>query len=333
MDSRQFEARVLECLERAVRHEQVEDAHVELKGTWTDAAKSARILAAHANAAGGSPVLWIVGVDGTTGTVVGAPKDEVSTWLRQIQAEFVDLSPDLVEHLVVPNPHGPAVVGMLFDTSRAPYGVRNPKYPAAGHSRAEVEFPWRDGAGTRSARRSELIRILSGNRLPPEVEEMDAWLGVELSTLSMEEGPLEVVTWDVTASAYYTPRDDRPVTIPFHRCRVRAEFEGGFVLAFNDVRLAPEYWPSVMPSVQFSGAVSIPTPPQRKESEALLTSPSKLVLIGRVTFEAHAIPKGNVHVRAELGVSGTPTVLSVNWDLFPRAPDRHHQNEWETHER
>lgn len=330
VNGNQFEALVLECLERVIKREQIEDVHVELKGMWTDAVRAARILAAHANTAGGSPVTWIVGVDGKAAKVVGAPDDEVSIWLRQVQAEFVELSPDLLLHLVVPNPYGPSVVAMLFDTSRAPYGVRNPKHPSAGHGRADIEFPWRDGAGTRSARRSELIRILAGNRLPPEVEELDARLGVELSTLSMEEGPIEVVTWDFAGAAYYTPREDKPVTIPFHQCRARVEFEGGFVLAFNDVRLGPEFWPTMMPSVNFTGAMSLPAEPRRKESEAHLVSPSKLVLTGRVTHEAHGIPTGNVHVRAELGVAGTPATLLVGWDLYPRAPDRYHESEWET---
>ena len=326
----QFEARILECLERATKRQQVEDARVELKADWTDAVKAARILAAHANAAAGDPIIWIVGVDGKAAKVTGAPEGEIATWLRQVQAEFVELGPDLIDHLVVPNSYGPPVVGMLFDTSRAPYGVRNPKYPSPGHGRADVEFPWRDGAATRSARRSDLVRILSGARMAPDVEELEAWLGVEEETLTMQEGPLEVVTWDFAGAAFYTPRDDRPVTIPFHQCRARVEFEGGFVLAFNHVRLGPEYWPPAVPSGNFVNAPSIPTPPQRKEAEAHLASPSKLVLSARVTYEADAIPAGNVRVRAELGVAGTPATISVGWDLHPRPPDRNHHSVWET---
>jgi hypothetical protein len=32
-------------------------------------------------------------------------------------------------------------------------------------------------------------------------------------------------------------------------------------------------------------------------------------------------------------VAGTPATLLVGWDLYPRAPDRFHESEWETNER
>ncbi|PYS76160.1 MAG: hypothetical protein DMF66_16260 [Acidobacteria bacterium] len=55
-----------------------EDARVELKAAWpNDAYKAARQIAAHANPAGGEPILWVIGVD-QKGEVVGTGHNELA---------------------------------------------------------------------------------------------------------------------------------------------------------------------------------------------------------------------------------------------------------------
>jgi|ERR1700674_3767728 len=324
----QFEGRVLGVLDRVARKEPVEDAQLELKAGWIDPVKAARQLAGHANAASGAPIVWIIGVDEKDSRIVGAPRTELASWFHQVEKEFDELSPALLEQLVIPNPYGPSVVAMLFDTSRAPYAVKVPQPPRTGYGRTEVEFPWRDATRTRSARRSELLTVLAGNRLVPDVEELEAWLGVQEEILSVDGQPIEVVTWDFVGAAYFTPRDDRPVTMPYHQCRAVAEFDSGAQVPFGEVRLAPEI--IATPYVYSTNAAtpSIQAPPLKKESEAFLPSPSKLLLTGRVMIEDNPIPEGSVRVRADLGVAGARGLLSLAWNLTPTDSKSPYLNEW-----
>lgn len=70
----------------------VEDSLVELKSTLIEAKKAARRLAAHANAANGQPILWIIGLDETSG-VVQSIQDDLSDWWNQMKSEFDDEAP------------------------------------------------------------------------------------------------------------------------------------------------------------------------------------------------------------------------------------------------
>lgn len=56
---------------------------------------------------------------------------------------------------------GQSVVAVLFDTERAPFTVKNPAFGQTGGGPVELEVPWRDGTRIRSARRSELVQLLS----------------------------------------------------------------------------------------------------------------------------------------------------------------------------
>lgn len=60
----QVEIRVLDMCDAVVVGRNVEDDLVELKAVWPEAGrKVARQIAGHANAAGGAPILWVIGAD------------------------------------------------------------------------------------------------------------------------------------------------------------------------------------------------------------------------------------------------------------------------------
>jgi hypothetical protein len=54
---------VHQLVRRIDQGERVEDRVVELKADWIEARKAVRRLAAHANAAFGESVLWVIGLD------------------------------------------------------------------------------------------------------------------------------------------------------------------------------------------------------------------------------------------------------------------------------
>src|SRR6266498_182530 len=72
MLSQHIEGRVLNLVERVLNGARIEDFRVECKGTWPSAAKAARQIAGHANAARGEPILWIIGLDEDNNRVTGA---------------------------------------------------------------------------------------------------------------------------------------------------------------------------------------------------------------------------------------------------------------------
>lgn len=212
MRKTELEAWVLNVIDRVVAGQPNEDARVELKRDWPEPGRAARRIAGHANAAGGDLILWIIGVDQTAG-VIGVNDLDVARWFSQVKAEFNELAPDLLLDLNVPV-NGKTVVALLFETDRAPFTVRNPVFGSAGGGPVELEVPWREGTSIRTARRSELLRILSPLEMLPDFEVIDGSLKM---TLPEGEGPRRP-TWWVQLKLYAIPKTV-PVVIPFHKCK------------------------------------------------------------------------------------------------------------------
>src|SRR2546422_8731131 len=139
----QLEAWVLSVVDRVKRQQPIEDARVELKTEWPEPVKAARRIAGHANASGGERILWVIGADEKKGTVGGAKQEELTEWWPKVRSLFDGIAPTLIS-LAVPA-GGITVVGLLFETERLPFVVRNPEGGAI-----TFEVPWRDGTAIRS---------------------------------------------------------------------------------------------------------------------------------------------------------------------------------------
>jgi hypothetical protein len=156
----EIERWTLEIIRRVENLQPVEDSRVELKRQWpTDHSRAARRLAGHANAARGEHVLWVIGIDEQAG-VVGADYQEASDWLSRLMSNFNQLSPR-VYHLNVPTNSGQTVVALVFETTRAPFIVRNPHFGSRSDDPISLEVPWRQGTEIRSATRADLLLLLS----------------------------------------------------------------------------------------------------------------------------------------------------------------------------
>jgi hypothetical protein len=213
MRKSELEAWVLNVIDRVALGQPNEDARVELKSEWPKPAKAARRIAGHANAAGGEPILWIIGVDQSAG-VVGVSDLDVASWVTQVKAEFDELAPDLSLDLNIPVGGGKTVVALLFETDRAPFVVKNPAFGSAGGGPVQLEVPWREGTSIRSSTRSDLLRLLSPLELLPSFEVIEGELKMRLPG---EEGSRRP-TWWVLLKLYIVPKEV-PVVIPYHRCR------------------------------------------------------------------------------------------------------------------
>jgi hypothetical protein len=223
MLSQRIEGRVLNLVDRVVSGERVEDALVECKAEWPSAARAARQIAGHANAARGEPILWIIGVDEDGHQVASASDVELANWWSQVTAVFDQgITPGLTT-LVVPVGTAQSVVALYLTTDRAPYVVSRPEQ----RSSFDREVPWRDGNRTRSAYRDELLRMLVEAVLPPEATVVRLELRALHRTAEQRAGRPEVpehVELYLWGYLFFGPPSGPVVVLPAHLMTGQLDF-------------------------------------------------------------------------------------------------------------
>jgi hypothetical protein len=226
----EIESWALRILENVEKHLPVEDSAVELKTEWpTDHAKAARRLAAHANAARGQTILWLIGADDKKGEIVGVNYQELSNWFSSIQSFFDGMiAPDLQSLNI--SYKTKTIVALCFETLRAPYLVRNPAFGKIAGEPMEWEAPWREGTKTRSATRNELILILTALGKMPKFELLN---GEVLFATVQEDANAN--NFGFTLEMYVVPFNEVFVTFPFHKCS--AEVSAGSEIIADEFRI------------------------------------------------------------------------------------------------
>jgi hypothetical protein len=228
MKSSDVEARVLRLADQVRAGVSVEDSRVQLKTEWPTADhKTARRLGGHANAARLEPILWVIGLDERGKAVKSANANEVSSWWGAVQKHFNGVPPDLLYS--VNAPVGDAVaVGLLFDTARAPFVVTVPDA-----SPFDREVPWREGNGTRSAKREDLLRILVPSVTAPRVDILQGKVHLN------EQPSATVATWALNLVFYITPMTRDIVHIPFHTLRCAIRLSSTEIVFDRECRIGP----------------------------------------------------------------------------------------------
>ncbi len=163
-----LEAWAQEVVEKVAKKSLVEDDFIEFKRTWIKPHKAARRIAAHANAARGQDILWLIGVDpDEPDPFFELPESKPEEWFAQVKAFFVDGHSPGVRFFHVG--WGDKVLyAIVFDTSEFPYLISLKRYNQEEQKPegvAESELPWREGTSTRSAKRTEILSLL--HKLPP----------------------------------------------------------------------------------------------------------------------------------------------------------------------
>jgi hypothetical protein len=225
---RQIEARVIAAVDRVRSGQHLEDALVEMKRELIPADKAARRIGGHLHAALGEGVLWIVGIDEQTGVLFDVP-DHVDWW-ASVQKGFNGLAPELTDLRVPFDQH--SVLALYFWPDRAPFVVRNPDF-GSSPTAISLEVPWRDGTRTRSATREDLLRILLPVQRRPDIDVLEA------KAMLVAGGGREN-NFRATVDVYITPRADRRVVFPYHKCRV--EIVNGFDRSPAMATRRPRLW-------------------------------------------------------------------------------------------
>jgi hypothetical protein len=280
------EARVLRAIDNLRSGRQVEDSRMELKSMWPEAgAKTARLIAGHANAARGEEALWVIGVDEKGRTVPGVPPGDLSSWWAQTSSYFNEMAPTLRD-LVVPV-DGVNVVALVFDSSRAPFVVST-----EGGGRVQREVPWREAAGARSATRSELIRMLVPQTRLPLVDLVDA----ELNYLPPQPPTKTHFEWRLELWAFFAV--EALTVVPFYRTRVDLTLPGpGNQLTFELVRLESS------------------SPGASRGADELTLLSSCMVVLKAYRNAEMRFPVGPARIRVAIGAAGSDLPISLAVDL------------------
>lgn len=236
MNSIQIESwalRVIDCVKKSQPNE---DFLVELKREWIKPEPAARRIAGHANSARGENILWLIGVDEIEG-VIGASDNDLANWYPAVESCFNEIAPRMIS-LNIPV-DGTTVVALLFETDRAPYVIKNSAYGKTGGGSTEFEVPWREGTRLRTARRSDLIRLIAPLELLPEIEILDISLTATIEGQSSYTGNHYSDELSLTAELYIVPKNRQRVVIPFHRCQVEFEISGIPILKAYWIGLNP----------------------------------------------------------------------------------------------
>lgn len=305
MRDHELEEWTLRVVQQVKAGESIEDGRVELKADWpTDLYGAARRIAGLANAARSPQVLMVIGLDEKRG-VVGAGSTDLATWWPGVKKHFHELAPRLHD-LVVPT-DGLTVRALLFGGERVPYVVRNPDYGRIAGVVMELEVPWREGTSVRSARRSDLIQVLSPLRRSPQFD-------VLLGDVQVHESG-ENDEWKVSVRCYLEAPDGERLVIPYYRCSGQlAAPDGQWTLPLEILRFRP---------VTTTARV-------RDELSTLRQGAAQLIVDGPglVNFEGQAVSKGDafpygigdtVLLQAEVGWVGGEVPVPVEVELLHTA--------------
>jgi hypothetical protein len=160
--------------------------------------------------------------------------------------KFDQLPPEMVRHITVPvGKAGQHVVAVAFASDRAPYLVKT------GNANRSLEVPMREGTGTRTARRDELLRLLIPTVTVPPVVVLNAELYIEhhpavparrRSDGVQVGGQDEYVHVNGTLRLYVEHNGKDLVTLPAHGMRGQLEVVGTvFAMKVSQARELTNY--------------------------------------------------------------------------------------------
>lgn len=282
----------------------VEDGRVELKANWPDPIKAARRLAGHANAARGEEVLWLLGVDERKG-VVGVDADDLANWWSVTSSNFMGPAPAIIP---VSIPQGSAtVLALLIETVSAPFVVKNPAFGTPQGGPVELEVPWREMTSIRSARHSDLIRLLVPQLKLPLIEVLDARLeGIRLEehVAVREFGP--GFRWKISLTLYVVPRSAELLVFPSHLMRVTVKEP----VALGELEL------------EVQSLRSLGRPKDIIEADLVVERPSRIFVEASAGYERNETPGDHATLVMRSAPAGSDRKIVITCELDMTAPNQ-----------
>jgi len=284
-----------------------EDSRVELKANWIAPEKAARLIAGHANAAHGSPILWLIGVDEKKG-VTGARFEELARWFSIVKNRFNGIYPSLTNYNL--QVRGKTVVALLFETDRAPFVIKNPVYGKPNGGPVEFEVPWRENNSTRTATRADLVKILAPLQTVPNLDVLEA----ELSVHQQRKGNVDTMYWTLKVQFYAETICEDRIVIPFHKCRVEFEIPGLIAKTqFENVSLEPPTQREVFNHPSKSLSLTI----NATNDEIIVSGSGRILLLANLTTSFWELAAGDrAHISGVLQPVLSDIGIPISIPLF-----------------
>ena len=287
MNALQIESLAIDAIARLLSGKPNEDSRIEFKAKWPDLhQKAARQIAAHANAARGEPILWIIGVDQNAKDVIGVEQLEVSTWYEKIKSFFDDMHAPTLKDLNFAYDNK-QVVALQFDTERFPFVVK--------YSNEILEVPWREGTRTRSASRFDLLKLLIPLQYLPNLEVLSGQVAID-------QNPNGSIWWNYHIEMYIEPIGEKSLVIPYHKCETRISLQDSdYRFITPGTKLSPPYsgWFPNRGSQNLSQTID------KTPDEIFIIGPGRIILSGN--HEIPEIPK----------YANDNQVLNIDLSVFP----------------
>ncbi|MBV9658926.1 MAG: hypothetical protein JO295_12520 [Verrucomicrobia bacterium] len=254
---RDIEYRALRLLERLGHKQQdcsaaPEDVFSACFHRWPGPARvAARQLAAHANAARGRDLLWLIGIGSG-----GAKKSDCDAWLAGLRSWFDGLMPRVVPvEMTLPTTPSTSskrklrdrsdrpLIALHIETDRAPFVIR----AGSGNAAVRLETPWLDLTATssplpppRSATRTDLIKLLTPLLDLPRFELLEAQLAFYANP-HVTAYARTTFRWSLDAALYAMPMGENArVVLPLHRCRGGVEIGADFHNDATEFNVTPD---------------------------------------------------------------------------------------------
>jgi hypothetical protein len=301
MNHAEIEYWALGVISAVTSGKRVEDARVELKAKWPDPLRAARRMAGHGNAARGDNILWLIGVDEQHGVVGVNPADLANWWpatCSHFQGPVPIVTPITVHYSNV------MVLALLIETGSAPFLVRNPAFGSSSGGPIELEVPWREMTGTRTARHEDLILLLVPRLRLPVIEVLSASLvgGRKNPTgATVEDSRLGPgFEWYASFLIYVVPQPGETLVFPAHHITVTIS-AGGEVgeLALRYHRIRPSNYGSIMDGT----------------ADLVAAGPSRLDFNASASYSGAKLPGDELTARVLLRPAGSDKALIISCDM------------------
>lgn len=320
----EIESWVLRVVDQVTRNSHSEDSLVELKSAWPKPPAAARQIAAHANAARGAEILWIIGLDEDLG-VSGADPNELADWFSSVRSQFNQVCPSLQDLNIRIGDY--TVVALLFQTDRAPYLVRNAVFGTPGGGSVEWELPWREGRKTRTANREDIFHLVGPLVRLPELEWLKCSLSVRVETTNT--GVMNQC-WYLNGSMYVVPSGAESLVIPFHRCSVSVTLANGISInQWPGFHLSPPRKFNLFQREGMSSSTDSMTI-ESSSSEVIISGPGRLRFEASIILDLEPGPSSeNISIALRMVPAGTHSPSIIEGVLNPIKCEENFKAKWE----
>jgi hypothetical protein len=171
------------------------------------------------------------------------------------------------------------------------------------------EVPWREANSTRSARRSDLIKLLYPIQKKPRLEILDGKIELQKSISGLQQSA--EYQWNLSMKLYFITFSSETVVIPFHRCELVFRPEGRpDERKFENIKITPPTSYSTRGLKEKTQSLTV----NSTEHEVLIDTAGMAYLTGDISVNEKPGPKLFEEIVVKAWLKAHHTEDPVNFD-------------------